>query len=42
MEGFRIGGTNINNMSFAGDTVLLADTEEKLHRLVNDLKEVCW
>ena len=36
MEGIRIGGTNINNIRFTNDTVLIADTEEKLQRRVSD------
>ena len=41
MEGINIGGTNINNIRYADDTVLIADTEEKLQGLVNKLNEGC-
>ena len=41
MEGIRIGGININNIRYADDTVLIADTEEKLQRLVDSLNEGC-
>ena len=41
LEGIRIGGININNIRYADDTVLIADTEEKLLRLVDSWKEEC-
>ena len=41
LEGIRIGGTNINNIRYADDTVLVADTENKLQRLVDRLDEGC-
>ena len=41
MEGIRIGGINTNNIRYADDTVLIADTEEKLQRLVDGLNEGC-
>ena len=28
-EGVRIGGNNVNNLRYADDTVLIADSEEK-------------
>lgn len=31
MDGVKVGGVNINNLRFADDTVLLADSEEKLY-----------
>ena len=34
-EGIKIGGVNINNIRYADDTVLIAETEEKLQRLVD-------
>ena len=33
-EGIRVGGKNINNIRYADDTVLMADSEEKLKALV--------
>ena len=35
MEGLKVGGVNINNIRYADDTVLIADSEEKLQNLVN-------
>ena len=35
MEGFRVGGCNINNVRYADDTVLIADSAEKLQRLID-------
>ena len=32
MEGFIIGGHNLNNLRYADDTVLIAQSEEKLQR----------
>ena len=34
MEGIRIGGQNVNNVRYADDTVLIADSEDKLQRIV--------
>ena len=36
-EGVIIGGRNINNIRYADDTVLIADSEEKLQRLLSKL-----
>ena len=41
LEGIKVGGMNINNIRYADDTVLIADTEEKLQRLVDRLDEEC-
>ena len=41
MEGVRFGGVNINNIRYADGTALIADTEEKVQRLVNVLNEGC-
>ena len=38
VEGIRIGGVNINNIRFADDTVIVADSEEKLQELIDIVK----
>ena len=35
MEGFRIGYTIVNNLRHANDTVIVAESEEQLQRLIN-------
>ena len=40
-EGIRIGCTNINSIRLTDDTVLIADTEEKLKSLLVGLEEAC-
>ena len=35
MEGIKVGGVNINNIRYADDTVIIADTSEKLQALVD-------
>ena len=35
MEGFRIGGTVVHNLRYADDTVIVAESEEQLQRLIN-------
>src|SRR5215469_16178869 len=40
LEGIRLNGYNINNIRYADDTVLVADSEEKLQGLLNVLNEV--
>ena len=37
LEGIKIGGRNLNNIRYADDTVLVADSEDKLQRLVQAL-----
>src|SRR5215469_5611230 len=39
-EGIRLNGYNINNIRYADDTVLVADSEGKLQGLLNVLNEV--
>ena len=41
LEGLRVGVMNINNIRRADDIVLIADSEEKLQRLVEGLVEEC-
>ena len=41
MEGISIGGRNVNNIRYADDTVLIADSEAKLQRLVDALDTSC-
>ena len=38
-EGIRIGGENINNIRYADDTVLVADSEEKIQEMLDRIKE---
>ena len=35
MEGIKVGGENINNIRFADDTVIVADSEDKLQALID-------
>ena len=37
--GIKIAGKNINNLSYADDTTLMAENEEELKRLLMKLKE---
>ena len=41
MEGVNIGGRMVNNIRYVHDAVMIAQTEEKLQRLVNRLKKEC-
>ena len=34
--GFRVGGTVINNLRYADDTVIIAETEEELQQLIDN------
>lgn len=38
-EGISIGGRNINNIRYADDTVLIADTKQKLQLMLDTVKE---
>src|SRR5215469_12443980 len=40
LEGIRLNGYNINNIRDADDTVIVADSEEKLYGLLNVLNEM--
>ena len=39
LEGITINGININNLRYVDDTALIADSEEKLQKLVDVVKE---
>ena len=39
LEGIRIGGINVNNIRYADDTVLIADSEEKLQALIQTINQ---
>ena len=41
MEGVAVGELNINNIWYADDTVLIANTEDTLQRLVDKLNVAC-
>ena len=41
LEGVKVGGRNVNNIRYADDTVLVADSEEKLRELVVALHRAC-
>ena len=38
MEGIKVEGENINNIRFADDTIIVADSEEKLQALIDTVK----
>ena len=40
-RGLNINGENINNVRFADDTVLIAESEEDLQEMVNELNQKC-
>ena len=39
--GIKIARRNINNLSYAGDTTLMAESEEELKSLLMKVKEEC-
>ena len=41
LEGIKVGEKHINNIRYAGDTALVAETEEKLQTLVQALVHAC-
>ena len=41
LEGVRVSGGNINSIRYTHDTVLLADSQEKLQELVETLQGTC-
>ena len=40
--GIKTAGRNLNNFTYAGNTTLMAESEEKLKSLVMKVKEECW
>ena len=43
--GIKIAGRNINNLRYADDTTLMAESEEELKSLlmkVKEEREICW
>ena len=40
--GIKIAGRNINNLQYADDTTLMAESEEKLKSLLMKVKEENW
>ena len=38
-SGIKIAGTNINNLKYADDTTLMAESEEKLKSLLMKVKD---
>lgn len=41
MDGIKIGERNINNLRYADDTLLLADSDAKLQGLIDALGKSC-
>ena len=39
-KGIKIGGTTINNLRHADDTVLLAETEEDMQEILNKVNRI--
>ena len=39
-KGIHIGGSTINNLRYADDTVLLAETEEDLQDILNEVNRI--
>ncbi len=39
-KGIKIGGTTINNLRYADDTVLLVETEEDLQEILNEVNRI--
>ena len=40
--GIKIAGRNINNLKYADDTTLMAESEEELKSLLNESERVEW
>ena len=41
LERVKIGGVNINNIRFANDTVLIAESEKHLQKLLDAVEKQC-
>ena len=41
LEGVKIGGVNINSIRFADDTVLIAESEKNLQKLLDTVQKQC-
>ena len=41
LEGVSVGGMNINNLRYANDTAVIANSEHKFQLLMTTLKEAC-
>ena len=39
--GIKIAGRNVNNLRYAEDTILMAESEEELNSLLMKVKEEC-
>ena len=39
--GIKIAGKNINNLRYAGDTTLMAESKQELNSLLMKVKEEC-
>ena len=39
LDGIKVGGVNVNNIRYADDTVLIADSQEKLQALITTAQE---
>ena len=39
MDGLRIGGLNVNNIRYADDTAIVADSEEQLQNLITEIAD---
>ena len=40
--GIKIARRNLNNLRYADDTTLMAESEEELKSLLMKVKEECW
>ena len=42
LAGIKIAGRNLNNLRYADDTTLMAESEEELKSLLMKVKDQCW